>query len=90
MGNLNKSKETTPTTTTALKVPRGPFSTRTKILPFGPHFIKFSKTFSYEVNLAAQSSHLDELLLSKKRGYFSFCVIMVSKMVEFHPYSISS
>jgi hypothetical protein len=47
MGNLNKSKETTPTTTTALKV--APFSTRqfSKIkIPFGP------KTVSYEVNLA--------------------------------------
>ena len=45
-GNLNKSKETTPTATTALKVvPRGPFSTRIEIPPFGPHFIKFQKYF---------------------------------------------
>jgi hypothetical protein len=57
MGNLNKSKETMPTTTTAL-------STRIKIPPFEPHFIKFSKIVSYEENLAAQSSHLEVLLLS--------------------------
>ena len=67
MGNLNKDKETKPTGTTALKVApaRGPLSTRMKIPPFGPHFIKFSKTVSYEVNLASQSSHLEVLLESK-------------------------
>ena len=56
MGNLNKDKETKPTGTTALKVApaRGPLSTRMKIPPFGPHFIKFSKT--------SQSSHLEVLL----------------------------
>ena len=54
MGNLNKSKEATPTTTT-------PFSTRIKIPLFGPHFMKLSKTVSYEVNLAAQSSHIEVL-----------------------------
>ena len=78
MGNLNKDKETKPTGTTALKVApaRGPLSTRMKIPPFGPHFIKFSKTVSYEVNLAAQSSHSEVLLLNKfwsERGDFNFC-----------------
>ena len=56
MGNLNKSMETKPTTTKASKVvqyPRGSLPTRIKIA--GLHFINFSKTFSYKVNLAAQS-----------------------------------
>ena len=35
------------------------------VVRVGPHFIKFSKIVSYEVNLAAQSSHLEVLLLSK-------------------------
>ena len=43
-------------------MPRGPFSTRIEIPPFGPNFIKFSKTVSYEVNLAAQSSPSEVLL----------------------------
>ena len=41
--------------------------------PFGPHFIKFPKTVTYEVNVAAQSSQSEVLLLSKfwsKRGGF--------------------
>ena len=36
-----------------------------RIPPLGPHFIKFSKSVSYEVNLAAQSSHSEVILLSK-------------------------
>ena len=61
IGNLNKSKETKPTTTTALKVaPKRAIIHKNFIPPlFGPYFIKFSKTVSYEVNLAAQSSHLE-------------------------------
>ena len=59
MVNLNKSKETTPMTTTALKLP--PYKTP----PFGPHFRNFAETVSYEVNLASQSSYLEALLLSK-------------------------
>ena len=67
MGNLNKDEETKPTGTTALKVApaRGPLSTRMKIPPFGPHFIKFSKTVSYEVNLASQSTQSEAPLKSK-------------------------
>ena len=33
--------------------------------PFRPHFIKFSKTVTYEVNLTSQHSHLEAVLLSK-------------------------
>ena len=43
-----------------------------KIPPLGPHFIKFSENL---VNLAAQSLHLEVVLLSKlwsERGDFDF------------------
>ena len=57
MGNLKKSKETTPITTTAFKgsTLEDHFLQELKSPPFGPHLMKFSKTVSYEVNLAAQS-----------------------------------
>ena len=45
--------------------PRGPESASIEILPFRPHFINFSKTVSYEVNIASQCSHLEVLLWSK-------------------------
>ena len=72
--NLNKSVWLVTNTTTASKyIPR-----RTRISinipPFRPHFIKFSKTVFYEVNLVSQCSHLGVLLLSKvgsERGNFS-------------------
>ena len=35
------------------------------IPPFRPHYIKFSKTVSYEINLASQRLHLEVILLSK-------------------------
>ena len=67
-----KSKKNKPPTTTALKC-KQPLSTRIKIPPFGPYFMKFSKTVFYELNLALQSSHLEALVLSKfwseKRGF---------------------
>ena len=56
--------------------PRGPESASIEILPFRPHFINFSKTVSYEVNLASQCSHLKVLLWSKfwsERGNFNWC-----------------
>ena len=59
---IGKSKETTPTTTTTLK---DHFPQKNKIPSFGPDFIKFSKTVCCEVNLAAQSSHSEVLLLDK-------------------------
>ena len=55
-----------------LQHPRGPFSTRIEIPPFRPHFRKLPKTVSYEVNLAAQSSHSEVLLLSPKGGIIIF------------------
>ena len=66
--NLNKSSE--------IKHTRGPLSARIKITHFGPHFIKFSKTVSYEVNLYSQPSHLEVLFLSKfssEWGDFNSC-----------------
>ena len=42
MGNLNKSKETTETATTALKLPRGPLSTKIKIPLFDQNSLKKS------------------------------------------------
>ena len=36
-----------------------------EIPPFRPHFIKFSKTVFYEVNLTSQCLHLEVLLISK-------------------------
>ena len=56
--------------------PRGPESELIEIPPFRPHFINFSKTDFYEVNLVSQRSHLEELLLSKfgsERGDFNWC-----------------
>ena len=44
---------------------RCPESTSIEIPLFRLHFIEFSKTLSYEVNLASQCSHLELLLLSK-------------------------
>ena len=53
--------------------------TEIKITPFEPHFIKFPKTVSYEVNLASQRSHLEVILLSKfwskKGGILIFILI---------------
>ena len=67
-----QSKKNKPPTTTALKC-KQPLSTRIKIPPFGPYFMKFSKTVFYELNLALQSSDLEALVLSKfwseKRGF---------------------
>ena len=45
--------------------PRDQESALMEISPFRPHFIKFSKTIFYEVNLASQCSHLEELLVSR-------------------------
>ena len=44
---------------------RGPESASIEIPPFRAHFIKFSKTVFYQVNLVSQCSHLEVLLLSK-------------------------
>ena len=52
---------------------KSPESVSIEIPPFKPHFIKFSKTVSYEVNLVSHCSHLEILLLSKfgsERGFF--------------------
>ena len=54
---------------------RGPEYASIEIPPFRPHFIKFSKTVFYEVNLTSQQSHLEVLLLSKfwsERGNFNW------------------
>ena len=51
----------------------GTESASIEILPFTPHFMKFSKTF-FEVKLVSQCSHLEVLLLSKfgsERGDFN-------------------
>ena len=56
--NLNKSEKVLTNTTAASNyIPR-----RIRIRP---HYIKFSKTVFYEVNIAEQCSHLKVLLLSK-------------------------
>ena len=69
IANLNKSEELVTNTTAASKyMPKGP-----RIPLFRPHFIKFSKTFFYEVNLTSQRSHLEVLLIIKfwsERGDF--------------------
>ena len=55
---------------------RGPESASTEIPPFRPHFIKCSKTVSYDVNLTSQRTHLEVLFLSKfgsERGDFNWC-----------------
>ena len=55
---------------------KGPESASIEIPPFRPHFIKFSKTVSYEVNLTSQHSHLEVLLIRKfwsERGDFNWC-----------------
>ena len=65
IANLNKSDELVTNTTAA--------SASIEIPPFRPHFIKFSKTVFYEVNLTSQHSHLEALLQSKfglKGGIF--------------------
>ena len=75
--NLNKSVWLVTNTTTALKyIPNlgGPESASIEIPSFRPHFIKFSKTVFYEVNLVSQCSQLEVLLLSKfgsERGDFN-------------------
>ena len=54
----------------------GPESASIEIPPFRPHFINFSKTVFYEVNLVSQCSYLEVLLLSKfgsDRGDFNWC-----------------
>ena len=58
---------------------RGPESASIEIPSFRPHFIKFSKTVSYEVNLPSQHSHLEVLLLSKLvwKGGFQLMQILV-------------
>ena len=43
----------------------GPESASIEIPPFRSHFIQFSKTVFYKVNLTSQHSHLEVLLLSK-------------------------
>ena len=45
--------------------PRAPESASIEIPPLRPHFIKFSKTGFYQVNLVSQCSQLEVLLLSK-------------------------
>ena len=42
------------------------YEQKINVPPFalGPYLIRFSKTFSYEVNLASQSLHLEALLQS--------------------------
>jgi hypothetical protein len=48
---------------------RGPESASFEIPPFRPHFIKFSKTVHYELNLVSQCLHLEgEVLLLSKFG----------------------
>ena len=72
--NLNKSKFflTSSIPQHQSTYQRGPESASIEI---GPHFIKFSKTFFYQVvNLVSQCSHLEVLLLSKfgsERGDFN-------------------
>ena len=74
--SLNKSEELVTNTTAASKsLLRGPDSASMEITLFKLHFIKFSKTVSYEVNLTSQSLHFEVLLLCKfqsKKGHFSF------------------
>jgi hypothetical protein len=62
--NLNKSKKVVTSTTTVSKyIPkRRPESVSIEIRP---HFIKFSKTVFYSVNLVSKYSHLEVLLISK-------------------------
>ena len=57
----------------------GPESASIEIPPLRPHFIQFSKTVLYEVNLVSQCSHLEVLLLSKfgsERGGFQLMQIL--------------
>ena len=54
--------------------PRGSESASIEIPPFRSHFIKFSKTVFYQVNLVSQCSHSKVHLLSKfgsERGDFN-------------------
>ena len=62
IANLDKSKELVTNTTAASKYN---VSASMEIPPFRPHFINFSKTVFYEVNLTSQRSHLEVLLLCK-------------------------
>ena len=62
--NLNKSVWLVSNTTTAQHQSTylgGPESVSIEIPPFKPHFIKFSKTIFYEVNLVSQCSHFEVL-----------------------------
>ena len=69
--------------------PRGPESVSIEISPFRPHFIKFSKTVFYQVNLVSHCLHLEVLLVSKfgsEKGilidagmYFDAGVVFVKK-----------
>jgi hypothetical protein len=64
--NLNKTEWLVTNTTAASKyIPKRPRICNNWNPPLGPHYIKFSKTASYEVNLTSQHSHLEVLLLSK-------------------------
>ena len=56
----------TNTTAASKYIPKRPKSASIEIpLWFRPHFLEFSKTVSYEVNLTSQHSHLEVLLLNK-------------------------
>ena len=75
--NLNKIEEFFDKYYHSIKVHttylRAPESASIEIPPFRPHFVKFPKPVSYEVNLTSQHSHLEVLLLSKfwsERGDF--------------------
>ena len=64
--NLNKSENLVTNTNAVSKhIPKKPRYASLEIPPFRPHFIKFLKTVSYEVNLTSQHFHLKILLLSK-------------------------
>ena len=74
-GNLNKSEElVTNTAESKHTYLGGPESASIEIPPFRPHFIKFSKSVFYQVNLVSQCSYLELHLLSKfgsERGDFN-------------------
>ena len=55
IANLNKSEELVTNTTAASKY----IPNINGNAPFRPHFIKFSITVFYEVNLTSQRSHLE-------------------------------
>ena len=68
---------------------RGTESVSIEIPSFSPHFIKFSKTFLYEVNLTSQHSHVEILLLLSKfwskRGISKLMQILNSKVIKKKP-----